>query len=129
MSPYNVDEIDYSWMTSVNFITEDRMPQSACLYENISESKHFLGFNQHESLKRQLNWGVHYKSRGLKLKSSRAIKNVSRALSDQKVWAVVNFIYILRTNFFIQTLFRQLFSSYMYLEKAAEMTFVQKICT
>jgi hypothetical protein len=31
--------------------------------------------------------------------------------------------------FFVQRLFRQLFSSYMYVEKAAEMTFVQKICT
>jgi len=31
--------------------------------------------------------------------------------------------------FFIQTLFRQLFSSYMYVVKAAETTFVQKIRT
>jgi hypothetical protein len=31
--------------------------------------------------------------------------------------------------FFVQTLFRQLFSSYTYVEKAAEMTFVQKIHT
>jgi len=31
--------------------------------------------------------------------------------------------------FFVRTLFRQLFSSYMYVEKAAKTTFVQKICT
>ncbi len=31
--------------------------------------------------------------------------------------------------FFVQALFRQLFYSYMYVEKAAEMMFVQKICT
>jgi len=30
--------------------------------------------------------------------------------------------------FFVRTLFWQLFSSYMYVEKAAETTFVQKIC-
>jgi len=31
--------------------------------------------------------------------------------------------------FFLSTLFWQLFSSYMYVIKAAKMTFVQKICT
>jgi len=30
--------------------------------------------------------------------------------------------------FFVRSLFWQLFSSYMYVEKAAEMMFVQKIC-
>ncbi len=41
---------------------------------------------------------------------------------------VINFTNILHTNFFVQTLFWQLFCSYMYVEKAAETTFVQKIC-
>ncbi len=31
-------------------------------------------------------------------------------------------------NFFVRTLFQQLFSCYMYLEKAGKMTFVWKIC-
>ncbi len=31
--------------------------------------------------------------------------------------------------FFVRTSFQQLFSSYMYLEKAAKTMFVQKICT
>jgi len=30
--------------------------------------------------------------------------------------------------YFARTLFRQLFSSYMYVEKAAETTFIRKIC-
>ncbi len=34
-----------------------------------------------------------------------------------------------RHKFFIRTLFQQLFSSYMYVVKAAKKTFVQKICT
>ncbi len=37
----------------------------------------------------------------------------------------VNFINIIRTNF----LYERRFSSYMYIEKGAEMMFVQKICT
>jgi len=41
----------------------------------------------------------------------------------------VNFINILRANFFVWTLFWQLFSSYMCIEKAARMTFVWKMCT
>ncbi len=31
--------------------------------------------------------------------------------------------------FFVRMLFWQLFSSYMYIEKAAKTTFIQKICT
>jgi len=31
--------------------------------------------------------------------------------------------------FFVQTLFWQLFSSYMYIEKAVETTFIRNICT
>jgi len=40
----------------------------------------------------------------------------------------VNFINILQNKFFVQTSFWQLFSSYMYVEKAAETTLVWKIC-
>jgi len=47
----------------------------------------------------------------------------------QNIWLGINFINIIRTIFFVQTLFWQLFSSYMYLLKAAETTIVQKICT
>ncbi len=38
---------------------------------------------------------------------------------------VVNFT----NQLFLQTLFQQIFSSYKYVEKAAETTMVQKICT
>jgi hypothetical protein len=43
-----------------------------------------------------------------------------------KLTPVVNFINILRTDFFVPTLFWQLFSSYMYVEKAAETTLLGK---
>ncbi len=43
--------------------------------------------------------------------------------------SVVNFINILRTNFFVRMLFLQLFLCTCNQRKAAEMTFVQKICT
>ncbi len=41
----------------------------------------------------------------------------------------VNFIKVKCTNFFVRTLFWQLFSSYMYVVKAAKTMFVQKIWT
>ncbi len=45
----------------------------------------------------------------------------------EKSTPVVNFINILHTNFVVQTLFRQLFSNYMYVEKAGKTTFVDKV--
>ncbi len=52
---------------------------------------------------------------------SQALKNVENYCSQFHQ----HFMY----EFFVQTLYWQLFSSYMYIEKAAELTFVQKICT
>jgi len=51
----------------------------------------------------------------------------NKILDAPKSWPTVNFINVMRANFFVRKLFRQLFSSYMYIEKAATTTFVWKI--
>ncbi len=44
-----------------------------------------------------------------------------------KLTASINFINILPANYLYEHCFGSFFSSYMYMEKAAKMTFVQKI--
>ncbi len=46
-----------------------------------------------------------------------------------KLTPAVNFINVECENFLYERWFWQLFSSYMYVVKAAKMTFVRKICT
>jgi THO complex subunit 2 len=47
-------------------------------------------------------------------------------VSEKLIRTVFNFINILRTHFFYVHHFSSLFSSYMYIEKAAQTTFVRK---
>jgi len=49
--------------------------------------------------------------------------------NDRKNRAGVNFINVIRKNFLYECHFGSFFSSYVYIENAAETTFVQKICT
>ncbi len=44
-------------------------------------------------------------------------------------WQLVSFHQRYTYKFYVRILFQQLFSSYAYVEKAAKMTFVRKICT
>jgi len=63
----------------------------------------------------------------LKVSLSQSKKSSRIACSEGKTFSQFHqhFAY----EFFVQTLFLQLFSSYMYVEKAVETTFIQKMCS